>query len=124
MRRYCAALVLSIAVVCLAFVGCALMASKARARDLDGRYAQAPLADWYKAQRSVSGQVCCDDADGHPVSDWGRGPNGYWAVYDGVRHDVPSSAMVNGSHPQGLAVVWIYPKGSDVVRCFLPGMEG
>ena len=101
----------------------AILAGGASARDLDGRYAQSDMRDWYKAQRSVSGASCCDDADGHPVTDWGRGPNGYWVVFDGVRHDVPASSLVKGSHPHGIAVVWVLP-GTGFVRCFLPGMEG
>lgn len=102
----------------------ALFDARAFGRDLDGRFAQSPLRDWYKAQRSISGAQCCDDADGHPVTEWGRGPGGYWVAFGGVRHDVPAEALVKGAHPQGLAVVWIYPIGSGVVRCFLPGFEG
>ena len=99
-------------------------AASACARDLDGRYAQSQMRDWYKAQRSVSGAACCDDADGHPVTEWGRTPTGYWAEFDGIRHDVPPEAIVKGSHPQGLAVVWVLAVTPNVVRCFLPGMEG
>jgi hypothetical protein len=102
----------------------ACLAETAFARDLDGRYAGSALSDWYKAQVNQVGALCCDDADGHEVVDWGRGPAGYWVEFDGKRHDVPANAIVNGAHPQGKAVVWIYPKGTDVVRCFMPGMEG
>ena len=90
-------------------------------RDLDGRYAQAPLSDWYKAQRNQRGDVCCDRADGFTANDWGRGPAGYWAEVDGKRFQIPPWALSNGSHPRGVAVVWLW---FGEVRCFTPGAEG
>lgn len=92
-----------------------------QARDLNGRYASSELRDWYAAQRNGLLQACCDDADGHEVTQWGRGPAGYWVEFDGQRHQVPPELLVAGSHPYGKAVVWIW-RGK--VRCFLPGMEG
>lgn|GEM_PF-3987349 len=108
----------------LVFMAGILWLTSACARDLDGRYANSDLRDWYARQKNVVGALCCSDADGHEVTEWGRGPAGYWVEFDGKRHDVPPDALVNGSHPQGKAVVWIYPVGTDVVRCFIPGMEG
>lgn len=110
-------------VAVLAFAGAMTLAG-AQARDLDGRYAASDMHDWYMSQRNQVGQVCCDEADGRPADDWGHGPKGYWVAFDGKRHDVPAQALVNGAHPQGLAVVWVYPVGTEIVRCFLPGMEG
>lgn len=100
------------------------MPAIAHGRDLEGRYQASDLHDWYSRQKNIVGQLCCSDADGHEVESWGHGPNGYWVEFDGKRHDVPASALVNGAHPQGKAVVWIYPIGTEVIRCFMPGFEG
>lgn len=102
-----------------------LLVGPALARD-NGQYAQSrpDMREWFKAQRNQVGEVCCDDADGHPVADWGRDGGHYWVEYDGHRYDVPASAEVRGGNPYGTAIVWIYPKGTTTLRCFLPGMEG
>ena len=99
-----------------------LIPSPALARD-NGQYS-GDMRDWYARQQNIIGQICCTDADGHEVQDWGRTSVGYWVIFDGHKYEVPDGAMVNGAHPFGKAVVWIYPVGTDTIRCFLPGMEG
>ena len=101
-----------------------LLTSSSLARDLDGQYAQAPLRDWFSQQRNVRGDVCCNDADGHPADDWGRQGRGYWAEWGGMHWDVPADALVSGVNRFGAAIVWVYPKGSETLRCFMPGTEG
>jgi hypothetical protein len=108
----------------LVLLALVILAVQALSRDLDGTHAGSPLGDWYKRQANQMGQVCCDDADGHEVADWGRTKTGYWVEYDGTRHDVPDWALVSGAHPQGKAVVWIYPRDPATLRCFLPSSEG
>jgi hypothetical protein len=52
----------------LLVIGMLLWAHYASARDLDGRYAQSPLKQWFDSLKSGKGP-CCSDADGNVVKD-------------------------------------------------------
>lgn len=85
------------------------------------------LAPWFKAQRSVDGTYCCDEADGHVlpddrVRDNPDGP-GKQVMIEGEWRDVPKGAIVPGAdNPTGGIVVWWLP-GYPVVRCFKDGFR-
>jgi hypothetical protein len=126
MRSFLAALALSMVLaICAVLAFAAVFGRPVHARDLDGRYANSELHDWYMRQRNQIGQVCCDEADWIPADAWGREADGrYWVEANGNRYVASRELMVNGIHPQGLAGVWVYPIGSETLRCLIPGMEG
>ena len=108
----------------LLFFALLLMPWAANARDLDGRWAASPLHDWYSQQRNQMNEVCCAEAEWFAADDWGHEAKGYWVRVGEHRWSVPDEKMVRGMHPEGLAGVWLYPIGTDTLRCFVPGMEG
>lgn len=65
----------------------------AHARDLDGRYAQSPLKEWFDGLKSGKGP-CCSDADGSAVSDadW-RVKGGHYQVRLDVSRVAPTIDM-------------------------------
>lgn len=105
------------------------------ARDLDGRYANSPLKEWFNHLASGKG-LCCAEADGTGLND----PN--WESRDGhyrVRIpraadstdlewiDVPNDALVTQPNLAGKTMVWpVYsPTNYGVyitIRCFMPGV--
>ena len=93
------------------------------ARDMNGRYANSALHDWFNQLASGKGP-CCSVADGQFVDDpdWEL-KNGHYRVYlDGRWIDVPDDAVVKSPNRVGRTVVW--PLGSEdqtLIRCFLPG---
>jgi hypothetical protein len=70
-------------------------ASGASARDLDGRYANSPLKQWFDQLASGKG-LCCS---------------------------FPDTAVVSEPNRFGPAVVWPYldAMGATQIRCFMPG---
>jgi hypothetical protein len=133
MRRYCAALVLSIAVVCLGFVGCALMVSKARARDLDGRFAGSPLSEWYNSLKAPDTQgSCCGEADAVEADEWlahadgsvtATVTNGRGYAPDGTKVEVPAGKVLRGElNPTGHTVLFLSRTGS--AYCLVIGGAG
>jgi hypothetical protein len=60
MKRIVFGLTLSLVVACLA--------GSVTARDLDGRYANSPLKQWFDNLKSGRG-LCCSMADGQSVAD-------------------------------------------------------
>lgn len=115
--------------------GLALVAScaPARARDLDGRYAQSDpqTRHFFKSQRNKNNVNCCDESDGTRLSDaeWRIGRDGYEVLVSGRWVRVPDHAVLDGSTPRppGLAgaIVWIWPgtekTDAPIVTCFLAG---
>jgi hypothetical protein len=95
----------------------------ASARDLDGRYANSPLKQWFDSLASKKG-LCCSDADGTAVSDvdW-ESKDGHYRVWlDGAWHDVPDDAVITVPNRAGRTMVWPMRGALGLtIRCFLPG---
>jgi hypothetical protein len=93
-------------------------------RDLDGRYANSPLKQWFDQLASGKG-MCCSFADGFKVEDvdWDTQDGRYRVQLHGQWIVVPDSAVVAEPNRFGPAVVWPYmdAQGATQIRCFLPG---
>lgn len=91
----------------------------AHARDPDGRYATAPLHDWFNKLASGKG-LCCSFADGVAIEDPDIDVKGghYRVRLNGEWFDVPDDAVITEPNLIGRAFVWPYQGG---IRCFLPG---
>jgi hypothetical protein len=83
---------------------------------------------WFAKQRNLIGAYCCDNTEAHSVGDWRQTEHGWTVTLNGQDIEVKPEAIVNGSNPYGVGVLWIYPKGAppsrESARCFLKGMEG
>jgi hypothetical protein len=112
----------------------------APARDLDGRYKNSPLHDWFEHLASGKGR-CCSDADGHTVeeADW-ETKDGHYRVRvpkapdskDTIWVEVPDAAVITEPNKAARTMVWpVYDivqgfsdsEGYSIVsiRCFMPG---
>ena len=101
--------------------------------------------DWVKALQNKYGGSCCDTADGFPIevdgwdmagtvddtsatTKWEASDarSGYRVrLADGKWHDVPNFALIDPkTNKLGYAVVWLVPRGSLQIYCFLPGTGG
>jgi hypothetical protein len=101
--------------------------------------------DWVSALKNKVGGPCCDTADGFPVEVDGWDMAGtvddtsemtYWdannarsgyrvRLRDGKWHDVPNYALIDPkTNKLGYAVVWLLPRGTLQIYCFLPGAGG
>jgi hypothetical protein len=101
--------------------------------------------DWVKDLKNKVGSPCCDTADGFPVevdgwdmdgivddtsamTDWEASiaRSGYRVrLADGKWHDVPNYALIDPkTNKLGYAVVWLLPRGTLQIYCFLPGAGG
>ena len=93
------------------------------ARDLDGRYSDSTLREWFNHLASGRGP-CCSVADGQIVldPDW-ESKNGHYRVrLEKKWVDVPDDAVITTPNRTGRAMVW--PLGSEdrtSIRCFMPG---
>ena len=100
----------------------------AGARDLDGRYANSPLKQWFDSLHSGKGP-CCSDADGTALSDvdWEVKDGRYRVRIEGQWWDVPDEAVIKEPNRAGRTMVWpIYYNATNhplrvEVRCFIPG---
>ncbi len=97
----------------------------AAARDLDGRYANSPLKDWFNSLRSGKGP-CCSDADGTALSDvdWEAKDGHYRVRIQGQWWDVPDDAVIKEPNRAGRTMVWPIYYGVPLrleIRCFMPG---
>ncbi len=110
----------------------AMVMLPASARDLDGRYKDSALHEWFESLASGRG-LCCSYADGLAVEDVD------WETKDGhyrvrlpenagskvmIWVDVPNDAIITAPNKIGRTVVWpvyndFYPDVS--IRCFMPG---
>lgn len=100
-----------------------LASAPSEARDLDGRYANSPLKQWFDSLRSGKGP-CCSDADGSAVSDvdWESKGGHYRVRIDGEWHDVPEDAVITEPNRVGRTMVWpIRGYQGLSIRCFMPG---
>ena len=73
----------------------AFLTVSATARDLDGRYADSPLHDWFNHLASGRG-LCCSMADGEAVADpdWESKEGHYRVRLDNKWIDVPGEAAI------------------------------
>jgi hypothetical protein len=101
--------------------------TRSRARDLDGRYANSPLHDWFNQLRSGKG-LCCSFADGTSVEDpdWNIKDGHYRVRIDAEWYDVPDDAVVVERNRAGKTMVWPYYSNGKLIyiRCFMPGDMG
>jgi hypothetical protein len=105
-----------------------LAADPGKARDLDGRYANSPLKQWFDSLKSGKGP-CCSDADGSAVSDddWETKDGRYRVRLEGEWWNVPDDAVITEPNRAGRTMVWpVYYRslGAGVrieIRCFMPG---
>jgi len=99
-------------------------ASSVSSRDLDGRYANSPLKQWFDQLASGKG-LCCSFADGFSVQDvdWDTQDGRYRVRLQGEWVVVPDAAVVSEPNRFGPAVVWPYldAMGATQIRCFMPG---
>jgi hypothetical protein len=101
---------------------------RADARDLDGRYANSPLKEWFDSLHSGKGP-CCSDADGTALSDvdWDAKDGHYRVRIEGQWWDVPDEAVIREPNRAGRTMVWpIYYQVTNSplrveIRCFMPG---
>lgn len=101
-----------------------------KARDVDGRFANSPLHDWFEKLRSQGGAHCCSDADGMSIEDpdWETVSNPdtpkihFRVRLQGQWVNVDDDAVVTEPNKIGKAMVWPYiVNGTPAVRCFMPG---
>jgi len=101
----------------------------AAARDVDGRYANSPLKEWFDSLRSGKGP-CCSDADGTALSDvdWETKDGHYRVRIKDQWWDVPDEAVIKEPNRAGRTMVWpvIYYSVANLplrveIRCFMPG---
>jgi hypothetical protein len=109
----------------------------AKAKNLDGRFAQSPNKEWFQGLKSAKGP-CCSDADGQTVEpeDWktqSKPGSHYAVVIEGAWWDVPDEAVLSEPNRVGRTIVWpIYNRSTiagdrkiDIqIRCFMPGSFG
>jgi hypothetical protein len=110
----------------------ALVTSPAVGRDLDGRYKDSPLHDWFEHLASGKG-LCCSFADGYVVedADWQTTADGkHYRVRAPLSAgriqmnwvDVPDEAVITEPNRAGRTMVWpLYGYGGVSIRCFMPG---
>jgi hypothetical protein len=101
--------------------------------------------NWVRELRNKYGGPCCDTADGYPVEvdgwdmagtiddtsgmtqgETNNARSGYRVrLADGKWHDVPNYALIDPkTNKLGYAVVWLLPRGTLQIYCFLPGAGG
>jgi hypothetical protein len=95
----------------------------AGARDLDGRYADSPLREWFNHLASGNG-LCCSMADGEIVADpdWESKDGHYRVRLENQWFDVPDNSVITEPNRAGRTMVWPLRIGAAIsIRCFIPG---
>lgn len=95
----------------------------AAGRDLEGRYANSELKQWFDGLKSGKGP-CCSDADGSAISDsdWEVKGGHYRVKIDGEWIPVPDEAVITEPNRAGKTMVWPIRGYLGVsIRCFMPG---
>ncbi len=95
----------------------------ASARDLDGRYKDSPLREWFNSLASGNG-LCCSMADGEIVADpdWESKDGHYRVRLENQWIDVPDNSVITEPNRAGRTMVWPLRIGAVIsIRCFLPG---
>jgi hypothetical protein len=101
----------------------ASLAGSVTARDLDGRYANSPLKQWFDNLKSSKG-LCCSMADGQSVADpdWDSKDGHYRVRLENNWIDVPDDALITEPNRAGRTMVWpLRFDGQISIRCFMPG---
>lgn len=84
----------------------------------------APFRAWITTQHDPAGRWCCDLGDGRPVDAKIEGD--HWRAHVTPEHfpgevdrwvDVPDDAVIRGSNPTGVAILWLY---NGRTQCFAP----
>ena len=115
MKRVVFGLALSLVVTCLA--------GSVTARDIDGRYANSPLKQWFDNLKSGRG-LCCSMADGQSVADpdWDSKDGHYRVRLENNWIDVPDDALITEPNRAGRTMVWPIRFDNQIsIRCFMPG---
>ena len=112
-------------IVVTAVLGITLAAiATAQSRNVDGRYIDSPLKDWFERLESEKG-LCCSFADGEVIEDfdWDISNGRYRVHLEGKWIVVPDEAIVRQPNRFGPAMVWPYPglDGETMILCFMPG---
>lgn len=97
--------------------------SNVSAHDLDGRYSDSPLHDWFNHLASGKG-LCCSVADGQVVADpnWESRDGHYRVRLESKWVDVPDDAVVSSPNRAGRTMVWpLASEDRTLIRCFMPG---
>jgi len=117
----------NLGIICSAALSLLFFHGLGLARDLDGKYANSPLKQWFDSLASRRGP-CCSVADGQSIEevDWDTKDGKYRVRLDGQWIEVPPDALVTVPNTFGLAVVWPYKdyEGRTQIRCFIPGAGG
>ena len=117
----------NLGIICCAALSLLFFPGLGLARDLDGKYANLPLSQWFESLASRRGP-CCSVADGQSVEDvdWDTKDGKYRVRLDGQWIEVPPDALVPVPNKFGLAVVWPYKdyESRTQIRCFIPGAGG
>ena len=117
----------NLGIICCATLSLLFFPGLGLARDLDGKYANSPLKQWFDSLASRRGP-CCSVADGQSVEDvdWDTKDGIYRVRLDGQWIEVPPDALVTVSNKFGVAVVWPYKdyESRTQIRCFIPGAGG
>jgi hypothetical protein len=117
----------NLGIICSAALSLLFFSELGLARDLDGKYANSPLKQWFDSLASRRGP-CCSVADGQSIEevDWDTKDGKYRVRLDGQWIEVPPDALVTVPNKFGLAVVWPYKdyEGRTQIRCFIPGAGG
>jgi len=91
--------------------------------DLEGRFANSPLHDWFNQLKSGKG-LCCSFADGASVEDpdWTIKDGHYRVRLDANWYDVPDDAVIGEPNRAGKTMVWPYYSDGKLIyiRCFMP----
>jgi hypothetical protein len=126
-RSSLAAAFANLGIICCAALSLLFFPGLGLTRDLDGKYANSPLKQWFDSLASRRGP-CCSVADGQSVEDvdWDTKDGKYRVRLDGQWIEVPPDALVTVPNKFGLAVVWPYKdyEGRTQIRCFIPGAGG
>ncbi len=114
-------------VILAALVPATIPISRSSARDLEGRFANSPLHDWFNQLKSGKG-LCCSFADGASVEDpdWTIKDGHYRVRLDANWYDVPDDAVIGEPNRAGKTMVWPYYSDGKLIyiRCFMPGDMG
>jgi hypothetical protein len=99
----------NLSVICSAALSLLFFSELGLARDLDGKYANSPLKQWFDSLASRRGP-CCSVAEGQSIDevDWDTKDGKYRVWLDGQWIEVPPDALVTVPNKFGLAVVWPY----------------
>jgi hypothetical protein len=100
----------------------ALLIGNVRARDLDGRYANSPLKEWFDQLASGKG-LCCSIADGETIADpdWDSKDGHYRVRLMGEWIDVPDDAVIREPNRAGRTMIWPLNSLDGLgIRCFMP----